>query len=123
MVVDHQLSDQYQVAFDALTAQEFEVPPFDNARFDYARSLAHLAYNAPLQTRAGRAAKFNGKKSHDRDGRVVSYSWRFGDGGTATGAAPKHVHGRAGTYTVKLTVTDDSGRKATAKKTVTVARR
>ncbi|TMM09145.1 MAG: PKD domain-containing protein [Actinobacteria bacterium] len=79
--------------------------------------------NPPAHLVAGRAAKFNGKKSHDRDGRVVSYSWRFGDGGTATGAAPKHVYGRAGTYTVKLTVTDDSGRKATAKKTVTVARR
>ena len=79
--------------------------------------------NPPAHLVAGRAAKFNGKKSHDRDGRVVSYSWRFGDGGTATGAAPKHVYGRAGIYTVKLTVTDDSGRKATAKKTVTVARR
>ena len=57
---------------------------------------------------------FDGSASSDPDGTIVSYDWTFGDGGTASGAKPTHVYSAAGTYTVTLTVTDDTGRKATA---------
>ena len=56
--------------------------------------------------------------SADADGTVASYAWDFGDGGTATGAKATHAYARAGTYPVRLTVTDDSG--ATAVKTADV---
>ena len=42
-------------------------------------------------------------------GTISSYAWTFGDGGTSTAAAPSHVYGAAGTYTVKLTVTGPGG--------------
>ena len=45
-------------------------------------------------------------------GNIVSYSWDFGDGRTATGVHTSHSYGLAGTYTVTLTVKDDRGNVA-----------
>lgn len=46
--------------------------------------------------------------SSDRDGRVLSWNWSFGDGAYASGANPLHAFPRPGLYTVSLTVTDDA---------------
>lgn len=43
----------------------------------------------------------------DPDGTVVSYSWNFGDGATATGQSVQHAYARPGRYLVSCTVTDD----------------
>lgn len=40
---------------------------------------------------------------------IVSYAWDFGDGTTGTGIQPNHVYAAAGTYQVKMTVTNDCG--------------
>lgn len=63
---------------------------------------------------------FDGSASSDPDGTIVSYDWTFGDGGTASGAKPTHVYSAAGTYTVTLTVTDDTGRQGTATTSATI---
>jgi PKD repeat protein len=47
--------------------------------------------------------------SHDPDGRVVSYEWSFGDGGTAQGVTTTHAYVAPGTYNITLTVTDETG--------------
>ena len=52
---------------------------------------------------------------------VASYDWKFGDGGTATGATPQHAYASAGTYTVTLTVTDTRGESSSATASVTVS--
>jgi gliding motility-associated-like protein len=39
----------------------------------------------------------------------LSYAWDFGDGTTATGAAPLHCYPDPGTYSVSVTVTDTNG--------------
>ncbi len=39
----------------------------------------------------------------------TSWSWDFGDGGTSTAQNPSHTYNSAGTYTVKLTATNDCG--------------
>jgi subtilisin family serine protease len=66
------------------------------------------------------AALFDGNASIDKDGSIASYAWDFGDGTTATGATPRHAYDWAGTYTVRLTVTDDDGAIATTTGSVTV---
>jgi PKD repeat protein len=53
---------------------------------------------------------------------VTSYGWSFGDGQSATTSTPttSHTYGAAGSYTVKLTVTDADGQTATKSTTVTI---
>ena len=59
-------------------------------------------------------------KSQDPDGNIVEWLWDFGDGEVSTDASPSHVYRDNGTYTVRLTVTDDDGATAFVEKTVTV---
>ena len=62
---------------------------------------------------------FDGSASSDPDGRIVSYAWDFGDGTTGTGSNPYRFYQQHGTYTVRLTVTDDQGNTGTVTHTVT----
>ena len=57
----------------------------------------------------GLSCPLSGNTSTDPDGMINGYLWNFGDGTTATGAAPGHTYTEAGTYSVTLTVTDDDG--------------
>ncbi|WP_255323108.1 PKD domain-containing protein [Lysobacter sp. K5869] len=58
--------------------------------------------------------------STDSDGSIASRSWDFGDGTTSTAVNPSKTYSAAGTYTVKLTVTDNGGLSNTKTSTVTV---
>jgi PKD repeat protein len=58
--------------------------------------------------------------SSDPDGSIASYAWTFGDGGTGTGVTASHTYAAAGTYSIKLTVTDNKGVTASTTKSVTV---
>lgn len=51
---------------------------------------------------------------------ITDYAWQFGDGNTDTGPTPSHSYGAAGTYTVKLTITDSTGKTGVVSKSVTV---
>ncbi|GGF13826.1 PKD domain-containing protein [Subtercola lobariae] len=65
------------------------------------------------------ALTVDGTGSSDSDGTVASYLWNFGDGGSATTATGTHTYATAGTYQVKLTVTDNSGATGTSTTSVT----
>ncbi|MEH0110276.1 PKD domain-containing protein [Tersicoccus sp. MR15.9] len=67
------------------------------------------------------ALSVDGSDSSDPDGSIASYAWDFGDGGNATGATANHTYTTAGTYTVKLTVTDNRNATGSVTKQVTVA--
>ncbi|WP_051476654.1 PKD domain-containing protein [Arthrobacter sp. Br18] len=66
------------------------------------------------------SASFDGSASTDADGTIASYVWDFGDGTTGTGVEASRTYATAGTYTVKLTVTDDRGAVHTTSKVITV---
>ena len=64
--------------------------------------------------------KFDGRSSTD-DGGIKSWAWLFGSTNkTATGSLPSFTFPAAGSYAVKLTVTDGAGQTAMVTKTVTV---
>ena len=62
---------------------------------------------------------FDAATSSDSDGTVASYAWDYGDGSTGTGKSPNKKYAAAGTYAVKLTVTDNEGGKDSVTKDVT----
>ena len=57
---------------------------------------------------ANLTCSFDAGASNDPDGSIVSYYWDFGDGASSSGLYPSHVFA-AGSFSVTLTVTDDSG--------------
>jgi PKD repeat protein len=59
-------------------------------------------------------------QSDDPDGSVISYYWRFGDGGVSFGPSPTHTYQEAGTYSVTLTVSDNRAADDSETKSVTV---
>lgn len=61
---------------------------------------------------------FDGTGSSDPNGSIVSYSWNFGDGSTATGGNALHTF-KSGTYTVTLTVKDNNGATSQTSMSVT----
>jgi PKD repeat protein len=63
---------------------------------------------------------FSGIGSSDPDGSIISYSWNFGDGTSATGQVVQKTYTIFGTYTATLTVTDNRGATRTASETIVV---
>jgi PKD repeat protein len=59
--------------------------------------------------------------STDPDGTISSRNWNFGDGSTSTAQNPSRTYAAAGSYTVSLTVTDNSGATGSTSKVVTVS--
>ncbi len=58
--------------------------------------------------------------SSDPDGSIASYAWAFGDNTSGTGVSPSKIYTSAGTFTARVTVTDNRGATATADATVTI---
>jgi len=65
----------------------------------------------PEQPEAGELVLFNASSSWDFDGEIVAYSWDFnGDGSPdASTVTAEHIFPSPGTFSVSLTVTDNSG--------------
>lgn len=57
-------------------------------------------------------------ESSDIDGAVVAWLWWFGDGETSTEQHPSHEYAALGSYTVRLTITDDRGTQSFVEQSV-----
>ncbi len=87
------------------------------------RATLNDAPTASFVTAAdGLTASLDGRGSVDPDGTIASYQWEFGDGATGSGVTPTHRYAASGTYLVALTVTDNSGAKASTTRSVTVVK-
>ncbi|MEP6563450.1 MAG: PKD domain-containing protein, partial [Nakamurella sp.] len=63
----------------------------------------------------------DGSASTDPDGSITGYRWDWGDGLFTSGPTSSHSYITAGTYTLRLTVTDDSGAADSMTSTVVAA--
>ena len=78
------------------------------------------AISGPASIAEGDSATFNASGSLDPNGTVVSYAWDFGDGAIGSGVSATHTYAQDGTFTVRLTVTDNDGLTDTATFAITV---
>jgi hypothetical protein len=62
---------------------------------------------------AGTSVAFSTAGTKDPNGTIASYAWDFGDGTSGSGASPSHSYTSTGTFTPKVTVTDDQGASTT----------
>jgi chitodextrinase len=69
---------------------------------------------------AGLACSFDGTGSGDADGTIASYSWNFGDGGSANDPNPTHSYIGGGSFNTTLTVADNLGSTNSVTKSVSV---
>jgi len=77
-------------------------------------------FTVPGNASTNQTIVFDTSGIYDPDGAIVSYQWDFGDGTTAVGKNPVHTYQVPGTYTVTLTVIDDSGLTVTFSKVVNI---
>lgn len=68
--------------------------------------------------------QFRGDKSYDPDGKITSYRWMFGDGGSSNQINPAHIYNnytsRTKIYNATLIVTDNQGLSSTSRISITV---
>lgn len=82
--------------------------------------VASFLYS-PINPKAGQDVFFNASASSDPGGKIVEYQWTYGDGDVEYGVTQVHDFPNAGAYNVILTVTDNSGKKASTTRTVIVS--
>jgi len=77
--------------------------------------------HTPTVPTDGEVVRFSAAGSTDADGTIIVYAWDFGDGITAVGLETTHVYAAAGTYLVRLTVTDNRGGQNVATTSIRVS--
>lgn len=77
--------------------------------------------SSPTSPVTGQTVQFNGSNSTGTGGSTIDkWEWDFGNGSTAEGRTASVAYATVGTYVVRLTVTDSSGRTGTTTQNVTV---
>ncbi|MEO7413777.1 MAG: PKD domain-containing protein [Opitutaceae bacterium] len=73
------------------------------------RAPIAVASGTPTSGVAPLPVSFSSAGSWDSDGSIASYRWDFGDGNSSTSPSPSKTYNAVGTYTARLTVTDNQG--------------
>jgi heat shock protein HslJ len=76
--------------------------------------------SGPTLAESGEQLTFDGLQSTAGSVPIVRYDWEMGDGGFLSGATIQYTYNTAGTYTVKLTVTDQAGQSNSTTQSVQI---
>jgi hypothetical protein len=79
-----------------------------------------VSFSAPRAVPGNRKVSF-GAHARDADGRIVSYTWSFGDGRYGSRRQTSHTFRTSGTFAVTLRITDLSGNQAYATRAIRVS--
>ncbi|MBL7113466.1 MAG: PKD domain-containing protein [Bacteroidales bacterium] len=74
----------------------------------------------PDRTKANEVVTFDASESYNATGKIVTYTWDFGDGSRGEGITVDHPFAAAGEYYTTLTVTDNGGKTKNETRLVTV---
>lgn len=74
----------------------------------------------PTSAKSNTLINFSAADSKDSDGTITNYLWDFGDNTQSTDRTPAHTYLVDGTYTIKLTVTDNGGLSDTTQTQITI---
>lgn len=77
---------------------------------------------SPAFPLAGQEVVFDATPSNDSDGRIIRYTWNFGDGAivATNDSVMIHSYSEGGQYAIGLTVTDNDGARNSTRKDLTV---
>lgn len=102
-------SNATSVLLDSTWPDPVEIPftPVDGDFVVGAKPVVSFTYS-PISPAIGETITFDASESYDPDGTIVSYEWEFGDESNDTGVIVQHSFVTGGTYSVTLTVTDNS---------------
>ncbi|NQT24807.1 PKD domain-containing protein [candidate division KSB1 bacterium] len=81
--------------------------------------VASFKYS-PDRTKAKEVVTFDASGSFNATGKIVNYTWDFGDGSLGEGITVEHPFAAAGEYYTTLTVTDNGGKTKSERRLVTV---
>ena len=100
---------------------DVEEAPSSSPPSSFQPPVADFSY-MPSEPSAGELVLFNASFSWDFDGEIVAYAWDFDADGAVDAAtvSAEHIFPEPGTFTVSLTVTDDSGASDTLTLTIQV---
>ena len=101
--------------FSGIQAYTFTVNP---AAIPAAPIITSQPFATPSPATAGQSVQFTAAAS---GGSVLTFTWNFADGASATGSTVSHTFVAAGTYTVSLKVVDAFGQSISASVAVSVA--
>lgn len=82
--------------------------------------IADASAGEPYQGYVNQPITFDGSKSYDPDGKIISWNWTFEDGNSGTGEVITHTYTQVGSYMVVLTVTDNKSATGTDQTTADV---
>jgi len=119
----------YTISANA-TEHPYELNTINNRFIDgtvtvYTLLSAKFTYS-PEKPIEGQPVNFNASLSTPNpktNATITSYAWDFGDGTSGSGMTATHTYAKAGSYTVKLKVTDSEGLSDAVAATVIVYRR
>jgi len=81
--------------------------------------VANFVYS-PDRTKPKEVVNFDASGSYNATGKIVNYSWDFGDSSQGEGKNVKHTYASAGEYNTTLTVTDNGGKTISETRLVTI---
>ena len=112
---DH--SKNILVALENRTQNQIWYNEIDVTRFN--KPPDAVASGSPTFGKTPLVVNFLSDGSSDLDGKIVSYNWNFGDGGTSTLPNSQHTYTQEGTFNARLIVLDNEGKSDSAFVTIT----
>jgi PKD repeat protein len=100
-------------------SQDFTFTTLGDGSVDNKPPAVTVAAN-PTSGQAPLTVNFSAQAS-DTDGSIASYQWSFGDGKSGSGATTSNTYQSVGSYTAKVTVTDNKGATASASVVISVS--